>query len=178
MFWPNTLIVVGTLLIAGGGIIATHGWNERTNALQRKGLIQAVAAELMVNIQVVSDPKFTETDAARLQEYVVFPRTQTIALEAAIASGQFLAPQDRLLFTRLVNLAELLAEFNNRLSITEAQTASLPSPDRVAFRAKLRDGKIRATIDEGLKKLGQLLMSDYGIDASAQFFVELDGNAA
>ncbi len=66
MTWPNTLIIIGTLLLATGGVIATHGWNARTTAQQREGLIQAVAAELMVNLRVVSDSKFTETDAAKL----------------------------------------------------------------------------------------------------------------
>ena len=124
MFSPNALIGIGTLLIGLGGFIATNGWNAKATASVRDGLIRGAAAELLVNLTIVSDQKFTEQDDAKLAEYVVFPRLQSVALEGAIASGSFLEKPDRLLLTRMTGVRELIHEFNNRLSITEAQMAS------------------------------------------------------
>lgn len=36
MVHPYTLILTGTLLIAGGGVIATLGWNQKTVVSQKK----------------------------------------------------------------------------------------------------------------------------------------------
>ncbi len=76
MVWPNTLIAVGALLIAIGGVMATHGWNARTEIAQKEGRIRSVAAELLVNLEIVSDLKFVGKDDEQLTKFVVFPRAE------------------------------------------------------------------------------------------------------
>lgn len=83
------MIAGGTILIAIGGLIATLGWNGYADDKRKRGLIEQVAAELTVNVNVALDPKFQEEDPAKLGDYVIFPRFQTMAVDAAIASGLF-----------------------------------------------------------------------------------------
>ena len=59
---PNALIILGTLPIAIGEIIATAGWNARTDIFRRQGLIESVAAESFVNIKVVRSQSYAEED--------------------------------------------------------------------------------------------------------------------
>lgn len=176
VFSPNTLIGIGTLLIALGGFVATHGWNAKANAGIRDGLIRGAAAELLVNQAIVSDQKFAEQDDARLAEFVVFPRLQSVALEGAIASGAFLEKTDRVLLTRMTGLREIIHEFNNRLSITESQMASDVRNIRT-LRLRLRDGRTRASVVLKLRLFGDLLVDGYGISRDDFFFVELDEDA-
>jgi len=172
------MIVGGTLLIAIGGLLATFGWNSHADDARRHGLVEQIAAELTVNLNVASDPKFVENDPEELKEYVVYPRFQIVALDAAIASGLFLENADRELLTRISGVSELLRDFNNRLNITEAQTAGASQADRVVWRTTLRDGETRKGIDQRLKSLGALLLQEYGIKEDRQFFVELADDAA
>ena len=178
MVWPNILIALGALLIAVGGVMATHGWNARTEVAQREGLVRAVAAELLVNLEIVSDSKFTEKDQDKLEKFVVFPRMQTVALESAIASGLFLLESDRLLLTRLTGLRQILMDFNQRLSITETQMGNLTAEKIYVYRVKLRDGRTRKSIENKLALLGKLLIKKYDINPDGQFFVQLDEDSA
>ena len=70
IFW----IIFGTVLIAVGGVLATYGWNAKTEEAQKSAMVRSVAAELLVNIAVVKDPMFTETDEKKLSLFVMFPR--------------------------------------------------------------------------------------------------------
>ena len=176
MSTPNLLIVIGTILIAAGGLLATYGWNARSQEAQKSGLVRGVAAELLMNLSVISDPKFTETDEEKLSQFVIFPRLQITALEAAVSSGLFLNEQDRLYLTRVVNLRELLNDFNLRLNFTELQMGN-NRENITLHRTKLRDGKVRTQVMLKLQKLGQLLMSKYGVKESDRFFVTLEEDA-
>lgn len=176
MFSPNVLIGIGTVFIALGGFVATNGWNAKATVSERNGLVRAAAAELMVNIAVISDQKFTEQDDAELAKFVIFPRLQPVALEGAIASAAFLGEKDRLLLTRMTQLLELIHEFNNRLSFTEAQMAA-NTENILRFRKTLRDGATRNGIKSKLKLFGYLLVSDYNIKESDSFYVKLDEDA-
>ena len=173
---PNILILLGTLLIAIGAIVATYGWNARTEAAQRSGMIKAVAAEWMMNVQVLNDKSISEPDDAQLSKWVLFPRTRTIALEGAIASGLFLDERDREFFTRASHLHELLIGFNQRLSFTEDRMSNHPD-QIVTIRKKLRDGVVRGQVTNNLKLFGELLISKYGISRDQRFFLELKDNA-
>lgn len=177
MTLPNVMITIGTLFIAIGGFLATHGWSARTEAVQKDGLIRAVAAELMLNIQIVSDQKFIEDNKLKLEEFVIFLRAQTVALEGAIASGIFLSEVDRELLTRFTNLRELLSEFNQRLTFTESQILQQTPKTRATTRASVGDSPLRSGIDSKLRVLGQLLVASYGISTNDRFFVELEEDA-
>lgn len=173
---PNFLIVVGTLLIAVGGIIATYGWNAKTEAAQKAAIIRAVAAEYMINVAVINDQKFIETDEKKLCTFAMFPRVQSAALEGAVASGLFLEEKDRLFLTRAANLHELLLGFNQRLSYTEDQMTNRPGMTKL-LRTKLRDGAFRQQLSLKLMKFGELLVSSYGIKQTDTFFVTLEEDA-
>jgi len=139
-------------------------------------MVKGVAAELLMNISVINDPKIAETDEKKLSQFVMFPRMQVAALEGAIASGLFLKEKDRLFLTRAANLHELLIGFNQRLSYTEDRITN--NPERIKlFRTKLRDGAVRQQLASKLKKFGELLMSDYGVKESDRFFVPLEEEA-
>ena len=173
MIIPNIMIVVGALLIGIGGIIATSGWNKRTVVHQRDGIIRSVAAEMMMNMSIIEDSKFTETDDKKLSKYKVFPKMQTAALAGALASGLFTGEKDRVFLSRAASLNENLLEFNNRLILT--QNIMNESPNRIyEFRKGIRDGKTRKSVGVQLIKLMELLLSDYGIKADDTFFVNLD----
>jgi len=173
MMVPNLLIVLGILFIAAGGIIATKGWNARTVATQRNGIIPSVAAETMINAKVFMDPVFTENNEEKLSKFTLFPRMQTAALEGAIASGLFVGDKDRTFLTRAATLNELLADFNQRLSFTEDRMSQNHS-EITMLREKLRNGQVRKSLRVKIQKFGELLISDYGIKRDDTFFVRLD----
>jgi len=173
MIVPNLLIALGTLLIAIGGVIATKGWNARTVATQRNGVIRAVAAETLMNASVFMDAVFTEKNEEELSKFSLFPRMQTAALEGAIASGLFVEEKDRIFLTRAATLNELLADFNQRLSFTEDRMSQRPS-EIALLRKKLRDGQVRKSLGVKIQKFGELLIRDYGVKRDDRFFVHLD----
>jgi len=169
----NSLIAAGTLLIAIGGIMATYGWNARTDIARKSSIVRSVAAEWVVNTAVIEDEKLSGYDENKLSQFAVFPRMMTTNLGAALASGLFLHEKDRLFLTRAANLHELLLGFNQRLQFTEERMAASSKDIRV-FRTKLRDGKVRQQLLIKLTKFGELLISDYGVKSSHIFFVPLD----
>lgn len=173
MMTANLMIVAGTLLIAIGGIVATKGWNDRDFVAQRARIIRSVAAEWVVNMAVLNDPKFTETKEENLVRYTVFPRMQISAVSSAVASGVFSGENDRLFLTHAAGLSEILDDFNRRLTLTE--DAMRESPDTIArSRKKLRDGRTRRDLCDKLVRFGELLISDCGIKLEDSFFVRLD----
>jgi len=170
---PSLFVITGTVLIAIGGLLATYGWNAHAEATRRSAMIQSVAAEWMVNNSVISDEKFLATDKNELARFVMFPRTRTIALEVAITSGLFLEQQDRELFTQACRLHEQLLAFNQRLDFTEERMSAHPG-EIAKLREKLRDGVVRKQVAESMNQFGKLLMSDFGISAEQEFFVDLN----
>ncbi len=176
MSLPTIQILLGTLLLAGGGLLATYGWNAKFEADRKSAMVRSVGAELLVNSAVVRDPMFTETDDKKLSLFVMFPRVSIAVLEGAISSGLFLKEDDRPFFTRAANLRELLTQFNVHLTFTETEMSFKPQ-HITAYRTKLRDGKTREQLTNKLKIFGKLLVSDYGIRESDVFFVPLEEEA-
>src|SRR4051794_18693997 len=95
-------ILFGTLLIAGGGALATWGWNERSStdtkrmlferaeaevSARRTAMLRTLTAEFVFNSNVLKDPQFSETDPEELKKFVVFPKVQATALQSVISSG-------------------------------------------------------------------------------------------
>lgn len=174
----NAVIAAGTLIIAigagFGALLTTFGWNSRADAIQRRSAVELVAAEAMINLEVLSDPVIAEPHDANLTKFVFLPRTQVIALDAAISSGLFLPESDRELFTRMYDLREKLLSFNDRVAFTQDQIG-YPHADIVSFRRMLRDGAIRQQTHARLFGLGKLLMSPkYGVSPQREFFHTLD----
>lgn len=173
---PNFYILIGTLLIAFGGLVATHGWNARSDMIKKNGMLKAIAAEYLVYEAVILDQKFTEKNEVELTKFVVYPRFQTIVLESAISSGLFLEKEDKEFYTRAVNLYEILHEFNKRISISEGTmlaNANSIKPTRI----KMRDGKTRKSALIKLSKFGDLLEKEYEINFKEPYFVALEEDA-
>ena len=171
----NFLIVLGTALIAVGGLIATYGWSIRSTAdtramleersevdraQRRADLLKTLAAEFTVNARILDSPPIAEPDAAQLARFTVFPRLQTTATASAIASGIFTRPEGRPLFTALVAIQELMADFNNRLQTTETH---MLRGEIASWRTKLRDGATRQSLRGQLNSFGALLIRN-GVD--------------
>ena len=173
---PNWYIICGTVLITIGGLVATHGWNARSDMLRKASILKAASAEYLTYEAIILDSKFVETNEELLSQFTVFPRFHTIALESAISSGLFLDKNDREVFTRAVNLHELLHEFNKRLTITE-DTIKNDKTSILKFRIRLRDGATRNSIISKLTQYGALLETKYGINFKEEYFVTLEEDA-
>ncbi len=172
IFW----IVFGTALIAVGGILATHGWNARTEETQKSAMVTSVAAEWLINTQAIGDPPLAETDKTKLSQFVIFPRMKIATLEGAISSGLFLGKTDREFYTRATNLRDIAADFNLRLGSLESNM--LDNPGKITeIRTRARDGLTRRQIKAKLKKFAELLISKYGVDGDERFFVQLEEDA-
>lgn len=92
------LITLGAILIALGGILGTYGWQRKSQDDQKTNLIRSVAAEMLLNMNILDDVAYTETNTTKLSKFVVFPRLKTTALEGAISSGLFLQRKRQALF--------------------------------------------------------------------------------
>lgn len=167
------MISVGAVLMAAGGVIGTKGWQERSAICRRNDLIRAIAAEMVTNFSVAFDIKYTDPNDVNLRQFTVLPRMQTTALGGAIAAGCFTGKKDRILFTHMSSLIEALNDFNARLAFSEVEMWRNPS-DIATWRKKLRDGRTRKGLIQQLREFGELLISDYGIQADERFFVEDD----
>ena len=176
MNMPTLWIIIGTVLFAGGGLLVTYGWNAKTEEGKKSAMVKSVAAEWLGNLNTIHNPMFTETDEEKLSQFVVFPRMNMTAIEGAISSGLFLKEEDRLLLTRVVNIHELLTQFNLRLNLTETEMKNKPHYITL-IRTTLRDGATRTQLVSKLKIFGKLLMSDYGMKESDVFFVTLEEDA-
>lgn len=175
---PWAYILIGAIFIGFGGIVATYGWNlitsneaikrandERTD--RRRAMLRTLAAEVVLNKDILSDRKFTETDPEKLREYAIFPRPQFAGLQTAIASGVFASAEDRELFTAILSLQDLFADFNNRLHIIETEML-LPNANIPGLRSRLRDGALLASTRKGLAVFGQL-MRKHGINPDEEY---------
>jgi hypothetical protein len=168
-YWAIAQLLVGTLLVAGGGLLATHGWDSWADLQRRRDVIRAVAAETMLNLSIVTDPKFTEKDPNVLRQFVIYPRFQTAALDGAIASALFAGENDRKLLTHLMAVREQTIDFNQRLGFSESQMARLPN-EIAAYRETIREGQVRSKTEGELKALGQVLIDRYGLSPGTTFF--------
>ena len=172
MTLPNVYIVLGALLITVGGLLATYGWNARSDLTKKNAILKAVAAEYLVYEAVILDKKITETNEEELSKFVVYPRFQTIALESVISSGLFLE-EDREFYTRVVGLHELLKELNTRFTFTEREMRSNAQSIKV-MRVGVRDGKTRKSVLLKLEKFRDLLENKYGVNFKENIFIPLE----
>jgi hypothetical protein len=168
---PNSLIIIGTLLIAVGGMVATYGWNQQSEQAKRVALIRAVAAETMANASVIQSPEVSEHG----DKFVVLPRTRTIAIDAAIASGLFNTESDRPFFTRASRMSNYLHAFNRALTSTEQQMME-HSKDVPMWRKKLSEGEVLDQIRKETIAFMEFLIGDCGIKESDEFYDHIEGD--
>ncbi len=186
---PTFLILLGTVLIAVGGVVATYGWNLRSSLrtsrmleesrareleTKRGAMVRTAMAELLMNVKVISNPIFHEEDESKLSEFVVLPRFHTEALAAMMASGLFLEERDRALFTRVADLLSKLHDCNRRMATSEQCMQFSPKEKIAEVRRQIREGRVLRDRRAELVAFGRLLMTQYGIAESDEFFVDIN----
>lgn len=174
MLWAWTVVFFGTLLVGAGGLVATHGWDLRGDVLRRADMLRAVAAETVMNLAIIADPRFTETDATKVRAFVIYPKLQLAALEGAIAGGLFVGEDDRLLLTRLMDVRQVAEDLNQRLVLWEAEMLRVSPDRRVAYRSEVKDSESLRNVRSALAGLGGLLKDSYGIRGDENFFVKIE----
>jgi hypothetical protein len=100
MLSANLLILLGTILIGLGGLLATYGWDLRSSAdtrymleqqrlsqvrAAREALLYSMAAELTINGQLLTSEAFQEKDLEKTGKYEPLPRLQPTAMAAGLA---------------------------------------------------------------------------------------------
>jgi hypothetical protein len=131
-------------MIAIGGLVATYGWNLRSDQTQRDAIIKAIATPSV--------------------EFVMFPRFHHVALDGALGSGRFTSKGDRQLLARVTELREKLVSLNERLNFAEGRMSDRPEEIEV-FRTKLSNGKTLNQTRELIRTFGSFLVDQGFVDS-------------
>lgn len=169
--YPLIPIVFGTLFLAGGGLLATWGWNAWSSAQirstlqeteqarilqQRTAMLQTLGAEYRANSSVLQHSAYSQptTDRGSL---VIFPPFHADALRAAISSGLFAGPADRELFWAIVNLQQAIEAFHKTADFILSGMMMTATPGRPVSKEgskQSRGGMHRALLEsESMRKL-------------------------
>ena len=122
-------VLFGTLLIAVGGVIATHGWNKKTTDDQRRNVLIGIAREVRLNDRMIKEalervktwPHRSPTDTFSYEDY----RSAQVA--AALTSG-LLEPDsrhDEELLKALEEYEAAISQFNGALRIVGRHTPGI-----------------------------------------------------
>lgn len=116
---------------------------------------------------------FYNDGRGRVVAVCCFPRLYTSALDGFIASGRFTGKGDRELLTRVMDLRDRSLDFNQRLTMTEAQMGR-DAAEIAQSRKRLRDSELFKLVRSRVRDLAKLLMSKYGISENEVFFTPLE----
>lgn len=164
------LILIGTVLISLGGIIATYGWNLTARKTERKAKVskvtRALAAECIFNRDVLDDPIITLKGISDSGVRVKYPRLRTVSIHAAISSGMFL--EDRAgdnMYGLLTTTLEHLEEFNRILDRRETQmlTQRMTQNEIQALRSGLASTGALKQIREEVQRFGDHVYDKYAL---------------
>jgi hypothetical protein len=164
------LIVIGTLLFAVGGIVATYGWNVTSRSIQRETMVmqlaRALAAESVFNMNVLHDPVITLKGVTEVSVPVRYPRLRTLSLHAALSSGIFLneRPGDKM-YGLLGNTIEHIEEMNRILSTREdvMQTQFVSKEEIAVSRKALAASPALQKITNEIFSFGNHVYETYGL---------------
>lgn len=145
---------------------------REAEAKMRDDAIRTLAAELIVNANILSDPIFSETDESKMSQFVMLPRFQTAGLSRVLASGLFASNKDRQLFTQITDLHLALNDINNRLQYTQDKMADKGTILR--FRKSMANSPALTQLVLKIRALQKLLIKDYGISEDESFYVILN----
>lgn len=113
---PILLIILGTILFALEGLLATLGWSLRASQetretlryaqeaeleSRREAILRTLAGEFIVNSKIAKSKELTESDQKELSKFVWLPRFQTVGLSVALTSGLFLEEKDKTFISEL-----------------------------------------------------------------------------
>ena len=155
------LVMFGTMLVAAGGLVATHGWNKHSSESDRIELVKTVIAEISANQEILRDSTFQDCEYQPGKATCIFPRLLDSALAGAIAKGSFPGAEGRKIVGQAIRLKQRLSMFNRKLEFAEL----LGSHD---IKTTLRSypairGPLRSGLQQELLTLRSLLETSYGI---------------
>lgn len=145
------------------------------SAGERNRLLYTLASELLMNLGVLSDKKFTSEHSG----LIIYPRLLHVVCDGALSSGLFIARQDGTLYKRLFGWAEVCRDFNRRLDLTETWRAPDPNSAMAKkLQQTLAKGRTIQSVRESCKALITHIIDHYGescgIDYDTVFFEETE----
>lgn len=108
---PALSIVLGTLMIGLGGLVATLGWESRSAYAARRAMLEVLSAEVHVNERLLNHSVFTEENPELLRVVRVIPAFSDSALRGAIASGAFTRDKDKELLDAILAMENSITYF-------------------------------------------------------------------
>lgn len=164
------LILIGTALIALGGIIATYGWNLTARETERKAKVsqvtRALAAECIFNRDVLDDPIITLKGISDSGVPVKYPRLRTITIRTALSSGLFLQDQaGDSTYGLLTATLEHLEEFNRILDRYETRmlTQRMTQNEIRSLRSRLARSGALKQMHEEVQRFGDFVYDEYAL---------------
>lgn len=89
-WFPILLLwVTGTIMVGGGGILSTSGWNQLDNHAQKHAMIVAVVRDWRMNNVLLTDCHFTVTEPNILTKYYLYPTFQVDTTRILRSSALF-----------------------------------------------------------------------------------------
>lgn len=159
------LVLIGGLLIAGGGIFTTLGWNTLRERSQMRALVSGLAREWEINNKLLAkDPLLTGTDDAALRSHALYPRFYTNAASAILTSGLFdpTNGRDRTLLHAVADYQESALDTNGRLAVSDSFVAHTEDAQRIrAHRLTLLQSLGFKSFKALHLKVGDLLRGEY-----------------
>ncbi len=179
-----SLAIFGSLIMTGGGLLATYGWNLRSSQIiwemlirdrtaqrdeRRHAVIWSVAAEWCRNMSIISNKPYCGEKPEELTKYAHYPTLHAAEVSNALTCGLFSGDDDRDLFYKMYGVHELLTEFNNKLAISEDVMRRSDAKGIADFRQQISEGPFLKHVKRDLVQLGRLLVEKYGIKESDTF---------
>jgi hypothetical protein len=164
---PYFWIILGTVLIGVGGLVATYGWEQKSEVAKRASLARSVAAEAYSNYQWCISPQFTHLD-----ERMVFAKANTSVLDGVIASGVFSGEADREFLSRCAHLRDRLSDLNQKLEAAQVLMITNPKMTAVTREEIAKSEILRRAKAELTTLLDYLSRSGY-TNENETFYVEL-----
>lgn len=175
--WPKKCpvgqLLLGSVLLAAGGLAASYAWDLRSSAAtremlarsqaeqienQREAHIKMLAFELLQNSLMLRQSAFTETDEEKLQKFLIYPSLSDDALTALITSGLFVGPDDLKLLTAASTLKITMQRFENIVATVQVQMhRNIKGTGRAILRASLTDAPATKELLAAIAKLAEAL---------------------
>ena len=136
---PIVYIIVGTILLAVGGVAVTYGWDLKSSAenarllqqrwddarnLQRAAMLRTLNATIADNFVILAAEQFTNVEESGLKNTRFYPRSLLAAFKAALPVGLFVPPEDTKLFAAMNTAVRTIEGWNNFLQLANNQLAS------------------------------------------------------
>ena len=147
-------IILGIVLMVWGCRLIIQG--RKQIASRREAIVQRVYKELLVNVSIIESKAFNETNEELLLRFANFPRLHTAGLDEAENSRLLERKNDQNLLVAIINLKDLLIDFNQKLTAMEQEFRERPK-ETVSSLKQVREDSVFQDIRTQLGKLETLL---------------------